>query len=183
MAALERYGPGVLYTAMNFAGLPTGAQRRLLEHVVILSGLWGLLRADDLIPEYRLKMDAKVPGVGRVSAFWRPRLSPALNEAVEGRLVWNLLPTAHREAWDGACTYEAQARVLFMETVDGERRPVSHGVKPLRGSLVAHLVREAAERLEVIQTWHAPSGFHLDETATTHDEPTRTTTFTFVKRG
>lgn len=182
MAALERYGPGVLYTAMNFSGLPTGAQRRLLEHVVILSGLWGLLRADDLIPEYRLRMDASVPEIGPVSAYWRPRLSPVLNEAVAGRLVWNLLPAAHREAWDDAHTYEAQAHVRFVEMVNGERRNVSHGVKPLRGSLVAHLVREAAERLDTLHAWYPPDGFQLDEDATTHDEATRTTTFTFVKR-
>ncbi|HYE58178.1 MAG TPA: peroxide stress protein YaaA [Rhodothermales bacterium] len=181
MAALERYGPGVMYEAMNFSGLPTGAQRRLLEHVVILSGLWGLLRADDLIPDYRLSMDTTVPGLGKVSAYWRPRLSPVLNQAVEGRVVWNLLPGAHREAWDDAHTYEAMALVRFEERQGEERRALSHGVKPLRGALVAHLVRDGAERLDTIQSWRSPGGFRLDEAATTHDEPTRTTTFTFVR--
>lgn len=183
MAALERYGPGVMYEAMHFSSLPTGAQRRLLEHVVIFSGLWGLLRADDLIPDYRLRMDATVPALGRVSAYWRPRLSPVLDRAVEGRLVWNLLPGAHREAWEDGHTYEAMVRVRFEEGQGTARRGLSHGVKPLRGALVAHLVREGGERVETLHAWRAPGGFHLDEAATVHDTATRTTTFTFVKRG
>ena len=62
MAAIDRYNPGVMYAAMQFPELPTGAQRRLLENGVIFSGLFGLLRPDDLIPNYRLKMDASVEG-------------------------------------------------------------------------------------------------------------------------
>ena len=182
MAALERYGPGVLYGAMEFAALPTGAQRRLLENVVIVSGVFGLLRPDDLIPDYKLPIDAVVPGIGKVSAYWRPVLSPLLNRVLAGRVVWDLLPAAHREAWDDAHTYAEAARVVFVRETDGERRPVTHGVKPLRGSLVAHLVREAGERVETIRSWRAPEGYRLDDDATTHDEATRTTTFTFVKR-
>lgn len=181
MAALERYGPGDVYEAMNFTGLPTGAQRRLLENVVILSGLWGLLRADDLIPDYRLAMDATLPDLGPVNAYWRPRLSPVLNRTVEDRIVWNLLPEAHRAAWDDAHAYEAMALVRFEERAGGARRQVVEGVRPLWGSLVAHLVREAAERLDTIETWRAPDGYRLDETVTAHDAATRTTTFTMVK--
>jgi cytoplasmic iron level regulating protein YaaA (DUF328/UPF0246 family) len=58
LAAIERYGPGVMYRAMEFEALPTGAQRRLLENGLILSGMFGLLRPDDLIPDYRLRIDA-----------------------------------------------------------------------------------------------------------------------------
>ncbi len=181
MAALERYGPGVLYTAMHFSGLPTGAQRRLLEHVVILSGLWGLLRADDLIPDYKLPMDATVPGVDRVSDYWRPRLSPVLNEAVRGRVVWDLLPDAHRAAWDDAHAYDQRVLVRFEEGEAGARTALTHGVKPLRGALVAHLVRDAAERVETVLAWRPAGGFRLDEAATTHDDATRTTTYTFVR--
>ena len=38
MASVDRYGPGVMYAATDFAGLPTGSQRRLLENGVILLG-------------------------------------------------------------------------------------------------------------------------------------------------
>ena len=44
MSALDRYSPGVMYKAMDFVGLPTGAQRRLLENSIIFSGIFGILR-------------------------------------------------------------------------------------------------------------------------------------------
>jgi len=63
MSALERYNSGVLYQSMDFSGLPTGAQRRLLEEGIVFSGLFGLLRPDDLIPEYFLPMHAEIPEI------------------------------------------------------------------------------------------------------------------------
>ena len=96
MSALDRYSPGVMYKAMDFTGLPTGAQRRLLENGVILSGLFGLLRPDDLIPNYRLRIDATLPGIGKIAKYWRSHVSLLLNETLKGRFVWDLLPAVHR---------------------------------------------------------------------------------------
>ena len=171
MAAVDRYGPGVLYKAMDFAALPTGSQRRLLENGVIFSGLFGILRPDDLIPNYRLKMDATVDGVGRVSAYWRERLSKELNALVAGHAVWNLLPGVHEAAWDDAGTYARMIRVKFYrEDESGERTPVTHGVKELRGSLVAHIVNETADDIESLDEWEAPDGYEVDLDASEIDE-------------
>ena len=171
MAAVDRYGPGVLYRAMDFAGLPTGSQRRLLENGVIFSGLFGLLRPDDLIPNYRLKMDAKVEGVGKVSSYWREVLSAELNKLVTGHAVWNLLPGAHEIAWDDAETYGRMIRVKFYkEDESGERTSVSHGVKELRGSLVAHVVNETADSVDSLDDWESPGGYEFDREASEIDE-------------
>jgi cytoplasmic iron level regulating protein YaaA (DUF328/UPF0246 family) len=183
MAALERYSPGVMYQSMDFSGLPTGAQRRLLENTIILSGLYGLLRPDDLIPSYRLKMDAALPDVGKVSAFWRERLSEVLNRTVQDRVVWNLLPGAHQDAWDDVHTYRRQFKVQFVREKAGERKAVSHGVKQLRGKLVNFVVRETADDLEALRQWRAPDGYRLDEHATETDDDARTTTLVYVRKG
>ncbi|MDX1546073.1 MAG: YaaA family protein [Rhodothermales bacterium] len=181
MSALDRYSPGVMYEAMDFAGLPTGAQRRLLENGIILSGLFGLLRPDDLIPNYRLRIDASLPEVGKVGAYWKPRMSPLLNEALRDRFVWDLLPTAHRDAWDDAHTYAERVRMAFYDVRDGERRPVTHHVKPLRGQLVNFIVRETVETLGPLLEWEHPAGYRYDEGASTYDEATRTRVVAFVK--
>ena len=171
MAAVDRYGPGVMYAAMDFAGLPTGSQRRLLENGVIFSGLFGLLRPDDLIPNYRLKMDAKVEGIGKVASYWREPLSEALNALVDGHAVWNLLPGVHETAWDDAETYGRMIRVKFYkEDEGGERKAVSHGVKELRGALVAHIVNETADSVESLEDWEAPDGYEVDPDASEIDE-------------
>jgi cytoplasmic iron level regulating protein YaaA (DUF328/UPF0246 family) len=165
LAAIDRYSPGVLYRAMEFTTLPTGAQRRLLENGIIFSGLFGLLRPDDLIPAYRLKMDATVPGIGRASAYWREPLSAHLNALLDGHMVWNLLPGAFDAAWDDAQTYARMVRVQFFREADGERKAVSHGVKELRGALVAYIVTEVAETVDALRHWEAPDGFEIDDEA------------------
>lgn len=181
MSALDRYSPGVMFKAMDFGGLPTGAQRRLLENGVIFSGLFGLLRPDDLIPNYRLRMDASLPGAGKVQQFWRPVISPVLNRTVEGLVVWNLLPSIHENAWDDAHTYRQMIRVKFFKEKDGRRYPVTHGVKVLRGQLVNFIVRETPEDIEPLREWTHPEGYVLDSDAVEHDEQTKTVTVAFVR--
>ncbi|RMH60416.1 MAG: YaaA family protein [Bacteroidetes bacterium] len=183
MSALDRYSPGVMYQAMDFQGLPTGAQRRLLENGIIFSGLFGLLRPDDLIPNYRLKMDATLPGIGKVSRYWRPVISPLLNQKLAGRFVWNLLPGVHDDAWEDEHTYERMVRVKFFVEKDGERKPVTHNVKTLRGQLVNFIVRETVEDLEPLLEWEHPAGFRYDEAASTFDDDARTAQLVMVKPG
>jgi cytoplasmic iron level regulating protein YaaA (DUF328/UPF0246 family) len=171
MAAVDRYSPGVMYAAMDFAGLPTGSQRRLLENGVIFSGLFGLLRPDDLVPNYRLKMDAKVEGMGKVSAYWREPLSAQLNRLLTGQAVWNLLSGTHEAAWNDAGTYARMIRVKFYkEDEGGERKAVSHGVKELRGALVAYIVNETADSVDALEDWESPGGYEVDHDASEIDE-------------
>lgn len=182
MSALDRYSPGVMYKAMDFAGLPTGAQRRLLENGIIFSGLFGLLRPDDLIPNYRLRMDASLPEIGKVQQYWQPIISPVLNRVLQGGFVWNLLSGVHQDAWVDEHTYARMILVKFFKEVDGERKPVSHGVKPLRGQLVNFIVRETVEDLEPLLEWTHPEGYVYDPEASETDEATRTTTVVMVKQ-
>lgn len=182
MSALDRYSPGVMFQAMDFSGLPTGAQRRLLENGVIFSGLFGLLRPDDLIPNYRLRMDASLPGIGRVAQYWKPFVSPVLNKTLEGRFVWDLLPGVHESAWEDEHTYRHLVRIKFYREKGGERKAVTHGVKPLRGQLVNFIVRESLEDLAPLREWTHPAGYVFDAEATVTDEATRSTEVVMVKR-
>ena len=181
MSALDRYSPGIMFKAMDFAGLPTGAQRRLLEHSIIFSGLFGLLRPDDLIPNYRLKMDANLPELGKIAKYWKPFISPSLNKTIEGHFVWNLLPGSHNDAWDDDHSYKQMIEVRFFNVTDGERKPVTHGVKPLRGQLVNFIVREVLEGLDDLHEWEHPAGYKADPDATVINEDHRTAVVSMIK--
>jgi hypothetical protein len=181
MSALDRYSLGVMFKSMDFAGLPTGAQRRLLENGIIFSGLFGLLRPDDLIPDYRLRMDATLPEIGKVSKYWRPHISPLLNRTLQDRFVWDLLPGSHRDAWEDDHAYQQLVQVKFYDEKDGERKAVTHNVKPLRGQLVNFIVRETVENLMPLLEWEHPAGYHYDESASSFDEETRTSVIVMVK--
>lgn len=182
MSALERYSPGVMYKAMDFSSLPTGAQRRLLENGIIFSGLFGLLRPDDLIPNYKLKMDATLPKLGKISAYWKPELSKLLNRTLEGQVVWNLLPGIHEDAWKDDRTYKEMIVVRFVDEKKGKRTTVSHGVKPLRGKLVNFIVSEMGEDVEVLTEWKHPAGYVLDPDNSSFDEEQKLRTITMVRK-
>lgn len=181
MSALDRYSPGVMYKAMDFAGLPTGAQRRLLENAIIFSGLFGLLRPDDLIPNYKLRMDASLPEIGKVSKYWRTHISDLLNETLKEHTVWNLLPNMHRDAWDDDHSYKIMIDVLFFDEKNGERKAITHGVKPLRGQMVNYIVREMIEDVEDLKEWEHPGGYHYDEAASVFNKEEKTATLAMIK--
>jgi len=185
MSALDRYSPGVMYAAMDFANLPTGAQRRLLENGVILSGLFGLLRPDDLIPNYQLGMDASIPDLGPVADYWRPVVSPILNESLEGRWVWDLLPEVHRNAWTDEHTYEARVEVTFEREADGGREEITgEDLEVQRGQFVNFIVQETAEEMDDLREWTEEESDELafDEDASTYDEETKTWSIVMVQQ-
>ncbi len=54
MKAIERY-TGVAFDYLSYNELNSNAQTYIDKHVILCSNLFGFLRADDFIPEYRLK--------------------------------------------------------------------------------------------------------------------------------
>jgi len=73
---IERY-TGVLFDALDVASLSPAARRRASSHLVVHSALFGLLRADDLIPAYRLSCDSQLPDLP-LKALWRDPISAVL---------------------------------------------------------------------------------------------------------
>ncbi|HTN99839.1 MAG TPA: peroxide stress protein YaaA [Microthrixaceae bacterium] len=161
MPALTRYS-GVLYDVLDAATLSPQAKRRLDRSVVIFSGLYGLVAPSDRIPDYKLKMGASLPGVGRLSTFWRPELSRALGAQVQGRQIWNLLPNEHDAAWDGPAG-TVQVSVRFLERrIDGSMVAVSHWNKFFKGALVRLLLEEPGTTPDDLADWRHPAGWILD---------------------
>ena len=59
MKAIERY-TGVAFEHLNYAHLSTTEKSYIDKSVILCSNLFGFIRADDMIPEYRLKQGASV---------------------------------------------------------------------------------------------------------------------------
>ena len=157
--AMERYS-GVLHRELDWGTLPASTRRCGSASLRIVSGLWGLVAPDDPIPDYRLKMSAALPEIGRLSTWWRPRLSPVLATLAAGRVVWDLLPLEHEAAcdWD-LVTPERRVTVRF---VDSDDRTVSHWNKLLKGALVRWLLLERPAGPEALATFEHPAGYRFD---------------------
>jgi len=59
MKAIERY-TGVAFDYLNYKELDSDTQAYIDNHVILCSNLFGFLRADDMIPRYRLKQGEAV---------------------------------------------------------------------------------------------------------------------------
>jgi cytoplasmic iron level regulating protein YaaA (DUF328/UPF0246 family) len=130
-AAAAKIYTGVLYERLRLPELPAPARRRVL----IASALWGMLRAGDRIPAYRLSIGARLPGFGALAGYWRGALQDALPAS---GLVLDLRSGAYAAAWT-----PRDAAVVSVRALTEERAVVSHMVKATRGD-VARLALEAA---------------------------------------
>lgn len=141
MPAIHRY-TGVLYDALNIDSLRGAAEVRARSRLAVVSALFGLVRADDLIPAYRLSASSRLPGRPTLAARWRPVLEPVLSEIAEQDLVVDLRsgPYAALGKVPGAVSVEVVA-----EHPDGRRTVVSHSNKMHKGRLARVLSTSRAE--------------------------------------
>lgn len=164
--AIERY-TGVLYRELDAASLRGTARTRLRRDVRIVSGLWGLVAPADPIPDYRLKMSARLEPLGRLSSWWRPQLTAALAPMVRGAVVWDLLPNEHAAAVDWSVL--APRRRVTVRFVDADDRTVSHWNKLLKGSIVRWLAETGSRDPLALADLDHPQGYRLDPAATVDD--------------
>jgi uncharacterized protein len=130
--AAEVYA-GVLYDRLGLAELPAAAQ----ERVLIASALWGVVRARDRIPYYRLSAKARLEGIGPLAAWWRGALGEALPDE-EGELVVDMRSGAYAAAWRPKRATLLAVRAFTEQ--DGRRKPVSHMAKAVRGEVARALL-------------------------------------------
>jgi len=141
LPAWQRY-TGVVWDHLDPSTLPADARRR----IVVVSGLLGLVRGDDPVPDYRLKMAANLPPLGKLSTWWRETLSAELARVARRRFVVDLLPQEHRAALvlDGL-------RGLSLTLVDRGGKPGGHFAKAAKGELARAVL---VDGLDAIDTWH-----------------------------
>ena len=125
---------GVLYDAFGFDSLDPGSRRRALRRVVIVSALFGAVRLGDRIPAYRLHLCVHLPGIGELTAAWRPELAPVLEREAGHRLIVDCRSSTYAAAWTPKGTLAAR-RVQI--TVPG----ASHMAKHTRGLVARRLVQ------------------------------------------
>ena len=127
LPALARY-TGVAFQALEATSLPQEAWAQ----VYILSNLRGLVRGDELVPPYKLKL-AAIPGL---KAHWRAALPERLAALPEGPL-WELLPGDVADLLKG---WDRPRHTV--EIFDARGRAVSHFSKQYRGLVARWLLAQ-----------------------------------------
>ena len=135
---------GVLYDALDLPGLHR--QGIMTDHVLIFSGLWGVLRPADRIPHYRCSAGVKLGVTGSVSAIWRQALRAPLAAHAGDQLIVDLRSGAYAGLW-AAGRNAVTVRVLHERSNDGvvSRSVVSHFNKATKGRLTRALLESGQQ--------------------------------------
>ena len=141
LPALRRY-TGVLYDALDADSLRGAEAARANARLAVGSALFGLLRADDPIPAYRLSATSKLGGRPTLPVRWRPVLEPLLADLAGRELVVDL----RSGAYVGLGRLESAVRVdVVAEQDNGKRSVVSHLNKAHKGRLARALAAGRSE--------------------------------------
>lgn len=174
-AALRRY-TGVVYDGLDTAGLPPHVRRAAGRCVLIFSGLWGVVRGDEAVPNYRVPAKAVLPGVGVVSTFWRPVLEGTLPAMLGRGIVVDLRSSDYTAMWrpgPDICGRVVSVRVLS-PLPRGGFGIISYNSKFAKGRLAAALLtRSAAGEAvacsdDVARAWLGCGGAAAEATGANH---------------
>ncbi len=124
MPAIERYS-GVVFQGLDYPSL----QKKQLckQRVYFVSALFGLIRADERIPNYKLKIDKL-----DAAKLWLPEIKERLKKL----FVIDLLPQSHKKA----VAYEQGIAVEFVTIKTGKKVPAGHQGKYIKGRFVRWLL-------------------------------------------
>jgi uncharacterized protein len=139
--AITRY-TGVLYDALDVGSLRGAAATRARARLAVGSALFGLLRADDPVPAYRLSAASALPGRPTLAARWKPLLEPVLAGIAAQELVFDLRSGSYAAL--GRLPGAVRVDVLA-EHADGRRTVVSHFNKAHKGRLARILATSRAD--------------------------------------
>lgn len=163
--ALRRYA-GVVYDGLGYEGLPERVQRVAGRDVLIFSGLWGVLRGNEPVPDYRVPAKAVLPGIGAAARFWRKVLDRELPAMLGRGLIVDLRSSDYAAMWRPGPALAGRIVVarLLSPLPRGGLGVISYNSKYAKGRLAAALLSQVADggsvrsADDVARTWLALGG-------------------------
>ena len=144
---------GDVYEGMNAATLKEKDLPWAQDHVVILSGLYGVLRPLDLMQPYRLEMGTKLknPVGATLYAFWQKTIAPYLNERLakeKNPIVVNLASEEYFKAIDLKALNARIVQCVFQYGKNDVYKVVSFHAKRARGLMARYAIEKRVTKPE-----------------------------------
>ena len=155
---------GDVYSGLDAYSIPTEKLDVLQDRLLILSGLYGLLKPFDLMQAYRLEMGTKLP-IGEsknLYEFWKPIVTKALNkELQEGELFVNLASNEYFSAVDVKQLKVPIITPEFKDYKNGKLKIISFFAKKARGLMVRYIIDTNAETVDDLKGFNY-EGYQFD---------------------
>ena len=144
---------GDVYKGLDAYSLKEEEIESMQEMLLILSGLYGMLKPLDLIQAYRLEMGTsmKVANATSLAAYWKPVLTQKLNELLEkDETLVNLASKEYSAAVDFKAIENKVVHPEFKDFKNGSLKTISFFAKKARGMMSRHLIEKNAKNMEDI---------------------------------
>jgi cytoplasmic iron level regulating protein YaaA (DUF328/UPF0246 family) len=160
LPSIDRYD-GVLYEGLDAASLSPEEREFAGRTVAIASAAFGLTRALDPIPAYRLSHDSRLPGLA-LGALWRGPISAVL--AAEPGLLLDLRSEAYAELGPAPVRSDSVFVRVVSDDGTGPRRALNHFNKKGKGEFVRALLVEGIDHPDTasLLAWATRCGIRLE---------------------
>ena len=158
MPAIDRF-TGVPYDGLDAATLPAAEREFAADHVLIHSALFGLVRAGDRIPAYRLSHDSRLPGLS-LRKHWRDAVAGAL--AAQPGLVLDLRSESYANL--GPAPESAMYVRVVSENASGRRTALNHFNKKGKGEFARAVITAGIDHgtVDDLVAWAPSAGIRLE---------------------
>ncbi|MBL8347141.1 MAG: peroxide stress protein YaaA [Rubrivivax sp.] len=164
---------GDVYEGLQAQTLKAGDWTWAQQHLVILSGLYGVLRPLDRLQPYRLEMGTalRVKRTKDLYGYWGDALAEHLNACQEGEAEPVVVNLASIEYSRAALRRALRARVVdcvFEDWKGSGYKFISFFAKQARGMMARHAIARRAERPDQLEDF-ATEGYAFDRAASEPD--------------
>ncbi|MFP4059841.1 MAG: peroxide stress protein YaaA [Bacteroidales bacterium] len=158
---------GEVYNGLNAPDLSETDLDYAQEHLVILSGLYGILRPLDLIQPYRLEMSTKIRSGNSkdLYQYWNDKITSTVNESLKGHQQKILTNLASAEYFKSIDLKKIDGEVLdiaFKEKRGNSYRPVQIYLKKARGMMAHYIIKNRISEPEHVKGFDY-EGYHFNE--------------------
>jgi uncharacterized protein len=147
-AALMFQGEAFKY--LNAESFSTADWKWAQNHLSILSGMYGIARATDLILPYRLMIGSSIPTLhhGNLYQFWKDHIANYINRELKEKLLINCASEEYSKVLDRKKIEATIIDVSFLQKKDSEYKNVATLSKQARGALAGFAIRNKLKTVE-----------------------------------
>jgi cytoplasmic iron level regulating protein YaaA (DUF328/UPF0246 family) len=164
---------GEVYRGLDALSLTEEDLNRANDQILILSGLYGILKPMDLLVPYRLEMGTSwqiTPKVKNLYQFWGKKLAQQLNlELGKEDVIINLASAEYFKAIDKKTLKSTVITPVFKEFKNGEYKIVMMYAKHARGAMARYIVKNKIETAEELKLYSI-DGYSFDVNQSTGAE-------------
>ena len=164
---------GEVYRGLDLSSLSNDELEIANKDLRILSGMYGILKPNDLIYPYRLEMGTRFSPIEdqkNLYEFWKNKIAKTLKKELEKEeLIINLASNEYFKAIDIQQIKNRIITPIFKEFKNGNFSIVMMYAKHARGAMARYLIQNAITDIEELKLYNI-DGYSFDTNQSTENE-------------